>query len=185
MTRTAFVSETSMEEGYINETTLKVVRNGVVFFVKVDKANTFDELIELAEQMYKQACLKKQLVERARKRAIQREIIQLDETTEMEFKSEEAKEFWLRTAAKSPYNNVFLEYARRWAKYMQKLVAEGKSINEIARQTGYPTLSSFNRQFQQFIGCSPSFWKKKYLYRPETHNINSLTDKENASVFRY
>lgn len=65
------------------------------------------------------------------------------------------------------------------------LLQDRIQINEIARQTGYPTLSSFNRQFQQFIGCSPSSWKKKYLYRPETHNINSLTDKENASVFRY
>lgn len=134
MTRTAFVFEMSMEEGYINESTLIFKRNGVVFSVKSDKANTMDEFIELVEQRYKQACLKKQLVERARKRAIQREIIQLDETTEMEFKSEEAKKSWL-IDAESPYGNVVLEYARRWAKYMQKLVAEGKSINEIARQT--------------------------------------------------
>ncbi len=58
-------------------------------------------------------------------------------------------------------------------------------INEIARQVGYPTLSSFNRQFQQFIGCSPSSWKKKYRCQPETHNINSLTDQENDFIFRY
>lgn len=65
------------------------------------------------------------------------------------------------------------------------LLQDRIQINEIARQTGYPTLSSFNRQFQQFIGCSPSFWKKKYLYQPEPHNINSLTDQENTSIFRY
>lgn len=65
------------------------------------------------------------------------------------------------------------------------LIQDRIRINEIARQVGYQTLSSFNRQFQQFIGCSPSFWKKKYIYQPETHNINSLTDQENAFIFRY
>lgn len=65
------------------------------------------------------------------------------------------------------------------------LIQDRIQINEIARQVGYQTLSSFNRQFQQFIGCSPSSWKKKYRYQPETHNINSLTDQENDFIFRY
>ena len=58
-------------------------------------------------------------------------------------------------------------------------------INEIARQVGYQTLSSFNRQFQQYTGCSPSAWKKEYIRQPEPHNIDSLTDLKNESVFRY
>lgn len=40
-----------------------------------------------------------------------------------------------------------------------------KSISEIASAVGFPTLSSFHRNFHTALGCTPSEWQKKYAGR--------------------
>lgn len=40
------------------------------------------------------------------------------------------------------------------------ILQKQQTINEIAKAVGYQTLSSFNRQFLQYTGVSPSAWKK-------------------------
>jgi len=67
------------------------------------------------------------------------EIIQIDKTTEMMFKNEEAKEVWDKIAKKSPQSiyqdTAIVDFARRWAKYMQTLISKGKSVDQIAGYT--------------------------------------------------
>ena len=73
-----------------------------------------------------------------RKKAVEAEVLRIDETTEMEFKDEESKKVWdsiVEVNSKNSYGMCVVKYARRWAKCMQKLIAEGKSVMEIAEQT--------------------------------------------------
>lgn len=37
-----------------------------------------------------------------------------------------------------------------------------KSVNEIALAVGFPTLSSFHRNFHTMLGCTPSEWQRKH-----------------------
>ena len=69
--------------------------------------------------------------------ATREEIIKIDETTEMLFKNEEAKEQWekmVKKHSKDFFSMGVVVYARRWAKYMQTLIAEGKSVSQIAEE---------------------------------------------------
>ncbi len=66
------------------------------------------------------------------------EIDLLDQTTELLLLNDSAKARWDKLAASG--KNYFvvinaINFARRWAKYMQKFIAEGKSIQSIASQT--------------------------------------------------
>lgn len=79
----------------------------------------------------------KQLAQQRKKEA---EVLRIDETVEMEFKDEEGKKAWdniVEVNSSDPYGNKIIKYARRWAKYMQKLIAEGKKVVEIAEKTSY------------------------------------------------
>ena len=72
--------------------------------------------------------------------ATREEIIKIDKTTEMQFKDEAAKEVWDEMVEKNshdPLGKGVVDYARRWAKYMQALIAEGKTVVEIAEQASY------------------------------------------------
>lgn len=79
-----------------------------------------------------------------------------------------------------------LEYLQHYRIQNAKhLLLQGKlSISEISSQVGYLTLSSFNRQFLQYAGCSPSKWRQSHSILPTLQNICSLSDKETASVFQ-
>lgn len=63
-------------------------------------------------------------------------MLRIDETVEMEFKDEEGKKAWGKMVeaanSKNPYSYGVMQYARRWAKYMQKFIDEGKPVDEIA-----------------------------------------------------
>ena len=55
-------------------------------------------------------------------------------------KDEEGKKAWdkmVEVNSKDPYGNGVVKYARRWAKYMQKLIAEGKTVIEIAEKASH------------------------------------------------
>lgn len=60
------------------------------------------------------------------------EILRIDKTTEMEFKDEDGKKAW-----EEYYGFGVRKYARRWAKYMQKLIADGKTVSEIASESSH------------------------------------------------
>lgn len=81
--------------------------------------------------------------------ATREEIIKIDETTEMLFKDEDAKKNWGRIVEKlSPdsYDKCIVNYARRWAKYMQTLIAEGNTVVKIAEE------ASFDCDFEGITG---------------------------------
>ena len=87
-----------------------------------------------------QEYLAQQKEEEARRKAIEAEVIRIDETVEMEFKDEEGKKAWdkmVEINSKDPYGNGVVKYARRWAKYMQHLIAEGKTVIEIAEKASH------------------------------------------------
>lgn len=55
----------------------------------------------------------------------------------MEFKDKEGKKAWdqmVKVNSKDFYSNGVVKYARRWAKYMQTLIAEGNTVDEIAEK---------------------------------------------------
>lgn len=87
-----------------------------------------------------QEYLAQQEAEAARRKAVEAEVLHIDETVEMEFKDEEGKKAWdkmVEVNSKDPYGNGVVKYARRWAKYMQKLIAEGKTVIEIAEKASH------------------------------------------------
>jgi len=58
-----------------------------------------------------------------------------------------------------------------------------KSINEIASDVGFPTLSTFNRNFTALLGCSPLQWKKKLTAQDSFAEIQSLTTDDTKDIF--
>lgn len=87
-----------------------------------------------------QEYLAQQKAEEARRKAVEAEVLHIDETVEMEFKDEEGQKSWnqmVEVNSKDPYGNGVVKYARRWAKYMQKLIAEGKTVVEIAEKASH------------------------------------------------
>lgn len=87
-----------------------------------------------------QEYLAQQKAEEARKKAVKAEVLHIDETVEMQFKDEEGKKSWNHMVEINPedsYGNGVMKYARLWAKCMQKLIAEGKTVAEIAEKTSH------------------------------------------------
>lgn len=76
-----------------------------------------------------------------RRQTVEQEVIHIDETTEMEFKDDEAAKLWeqfVEVNSKDAYSNGVVTYARRWAKYMQHLMQKhNKSIIEIADKASH------------------------------------------------
>lgn len=65
------------------------------------------------------------------------------------------------------------------------ILQDREPMNRIAERVGYQSLSSFNRQFLQYTGLSPSAWKKEYLNSPVRQNITSLEDSDTSGIFRF
>lgn len=68
------------------------------------------------------------------------EVLYIDRTTKMEFKNEYAKRYWenlVKFSSEFSEGHAILTYARLWAKYMQNLMAKGKMLNEIAKDSSY------------------------------------------------
>ena len=94
--------------------------------------------------------------------ATREDIIRIDETTEMQFKDEVAKKEWdnlVEINSHDSYGKGVVDYARRWAKYMQTLIAEGKAIIEIAQQASYDAGFMY--------GCAVNALSKSWKYGEE------------------
>lgn len=59
-----------------------------------------------------------------------------------------------------------------------------ESVHMIAQKVGYRSLSSFNRQFQQYLHCSPSCWQKEHLSAPYTHEVHSYEESDTRHIFQ-
>ena len=57
-------------------------------------------------------------------------------------------------------------------------------INIIAQQTGYRSLSSFNRQFQQYMHSSPTHYRREHLLAPVQNEVLSYEDSATKHIFQ-
>lgn len=57
-------------------------------------------------------------------------------------------------------------------------------INVIAHKVGYNSLSSFNRQFQQYMHISPTVWQKEHLSIPYKHEVLSYEESDTRHIFK-
>lgn len=80
----------------------------------------------------------KLLKKEARIVAVKKEVLTIDNSTELEFKDDEAKKTWgkiVEVNSDNFYNRNIVTYARRWGKYMQHLMAKhNKTVSQIAEQ---------------------------------------------------
>lgn len=65
----------------------------------------------------------------------------------------------------------------------QQIYCNEKPLNEIASDVGYPTLSSFNRNFHALFDCSPSEWRKRQTQNSEILEITSTEEEAVRMVF--
>ncbi|MGN0316037.1 MAG: helix-turn-helix domain-containing protein [Fusicatenibacter sp.] len=56
-------------------------------------------------------------------------------------------------------------------------------ISSIAAKVGYTTLSSFNRQFQQYLNLSPQKWQKQHLVSQRNHDVLSFHHSDTKHIF--
>lgn len=68
----------------------------------------------------------------------------------------------------------------------QAIYKNEKTINEIAQDVGFTTLSSFHRNFHALLGCSPSEWRKTQLQENNIIEIRTLDEKlyHSDSIYR-
>lgn len=122
-----------------------------------------------------QEYLARQKTEEARRKAVEDEVLYIDETVEMEFKDEDCKKAWKQLVENNEdsYGNGVMKYASRWAKYMQKLIAEGKTVAEIAvkasRDCDIEGISGFG--YVCAINALAHYWKYGEELR-KLHNKN-------------
>lgn len=57
-------------------------------------------------------------------------------------------------------------------------------INLIALRVGYRSLSSFNRQFQQYMHSSPTQYRREHLHAPAQNEIRSYEDNRTKHIFQ-
>lgn len=115
-----------------------------------------------------QEYLAQQKEEETRRKAIEAEVLQIDKTIEMEFKDEEAKRAWddmVKVNSNDPYGMCVVKYARRWAKYMQKFIAEGKTVIEIAEKASHDCDVEGITGFM--YGCAVQALSKSWKYGEE------------------
>ncbi len=64
------------------------------------------------------------------------------------------------------------------------LVRRELPINLVAQKVGYATLSSFNRQFQQYMNVSPSVWLKENAAFRDNHEVRSYGEPDTKHIFQ-
>ncbi len=79
--------------------------------------------------------------------------------------------YYLSRLFKQTTSYSFVEYLTlHRVKRTQQLLADTRlSITEVSYQSGFTSISTFNRVFHQFMGCSPSDYRKYYL---KSHEAN-------------
>lgn len=99
-----------------------------------------------------------------REEVVKKDVIAVDESTELQFKDEEASrnwEQWVKANSKDEYSLAVVTYARRFGKYMQHLMEKhNKTVVDIAKNEMY-----------QSKGTSPFY--NKYFYLSLTIALHS------------
>lgn len=138
-----------------------------IMFYDCLKAN--DERRRLEREAYRKtteyrAQKAKYLKRLVRRQRVKKEVLFIDDTTDIEFKDDEAEKNWklfVEINSKVGYSDV-VTYARRWAKYMQHLMYKhDKSVSEIAFQTSYVTNIEYitEPRYGFAVDALAKFWK--------------------------
>lgn len=129
-----------------------------------------------------QECIAQQEAEEARKKSVLAEVLRIDDTTELDFKDQEGEKIWnqfVKENSKDPYSCGIVNYSRRWAKYMQALIAKGKTVDKIAKESSYDCnvngISYFAYGFA--VNILSQCWKHGDELL-EWYNKNHKTDKK-------
>lgn len=125
-----------------------------------------EEYMKTPEYRAKRA---KELKIATRRQNVEKVVLHVDETTELEFKDDEAKKNWeqfVEVNSKDGYSNCVVTYARRWAKYMQHLMEKhNKSVFQIAENASH--MSDINGITGFMYGCAVSVLSQCWKYGEE------------------
>ena len=111
----------------------------------------------------------KELKVAVRKEKVQKDVLSVDETAELQFKDEQAASNWeqfVEVNSKDGYSNGVVTYARRWAKYMQHLMEKhNKSVIQIAEQASF--VSDVEGITGFMYGCAVNVLSQTWKYGEE------------------
>ena len=96
------------------------------------------------------------------------EIRKKNKAINFEFKNDDAKRHWKHMTIannNNPYAKKTMSYATRWANNMQKLILEGKKIDEIAEMTAKK--SNVEKINGFMYGCAANMLFKNWKYGEE------------------
>lgn len=104
-----------------------------------------------------------------RRQTVEQEVLAIDESTELEFKDDEAKanwEKWVEINSKDGYSLGVVTYARRWAKYMQHLMSKhNKTLPQIADKASH--VSDIEGITGFMYGCAVGMLSQCWKYGEE------------------
>lgn len=105
----------------------------------------------------------------SRRETVENEVLTIDESTELEFKDDEAKanwEKWVEINSKDGYSLGVVTYARRWAKYMQHLMNKhNKPLFLIANKASH--VSDIDGITGFMYGCAVGMLSQCWKYGEE------------------
>ncbi len=118
---------------------------------------------------------RKQLKAKFRKETVEKKVLAIDKSTELEFKDDESKsiwEKWVEIKSKNDYGLLVVAYARRWAKYMQHLMSKyNKTLSQIAYETSY--VSDINGIADYSYDCVVDILSQCWKYGEELRRWHS------------
>lgn len=104
-----------------------------------------------------------------RREIVEKDVITVDESTELQFKDEEAAknwEQWVEVNSKDPYSLCVVTYASRWGKYMQHLMEKyNKTVVDIAENASH--VSDIEGITGFMYGCAVSILSQCWKYGEE------------------
>lgn len=104
-----------------------------------------------------------------REEVVKKDVIAVDESTELQFKDEEASrnwEQWVKANSKDEYSLAVVTYARRFGKYMQHLMEKhNKTVVDIAKNASY--VSNIDGITKFMYGCAVSILAQCWKYGEE------------------
>ncbi len=104
-----------------------------------------------------------------RRQTVEQEVLTINESTELEFKDDEAKanwEKWVEINSNDAYSMAVVTYARRWAKYMQHLMSKhNKSLFQIADNASH--VSDIDGITGFMYGCAVAVLSQCWKYGEE------------------
>ena len=110
-----------------------------------------------------------------RRETVKKEVLAIDESSELEFKDDEAKakwEHWVEINSNDGYSLGVVTYARRWAKYMQHLMTKhNKAIYQIADEASHVTDIEGITGFM--YGCAVAILSECWKYGEELRRWNN------------